>query len=82
MKISNEIDKRLIDLIIDYKCLGAYSDAEEMIKCMDYNCNAFKKMCTLMKWQDKSFKEAQEIILEDIRKEILSIVVDELYSYI
>lgn len=79
MVINSEIDKKLKDLVIDYKCLGAYSNVEEMVVSMDCNCSAFKEVCRIMKNEDKSFEKAQHEVLMKLQGEITYIVINELY---
>ena len=77
-----ESENKLKSLIVEYKCLGAYDSAEEMIAYMDNNCETFKSVCNLIRNEDKSFKVAQSIVSNEIKQKIVNIVVDEIYDYV
>lgn len=80
--MNKDIDNRLTDLIIDYKCLGAYSSVEEMVANMDYNSKSFREVCDCMRMKDYSFIDAKLCVLQEIQHKIINIVVEELYGNI
>jgi hypothetical protein len=82
MVVKEELNRKLTDLIIDYKCLSAYSSADEMLTNMTCDCNAFIDVCDLMRCEQYTFKKAQEEVLNSLKNRILFIVVDELYGFI
>lgn len=80
MVISKELNNKLHDLVVDYKCLCAYSSVEEMAQYMDYNSDTFKKVCNYMHDNEVMFRAAQKAILESLRGEITYIIINELYE--